>query len=94
MNYTARAQANYIDSQNATNSFSVSGFLNIEASMLIYAVSYPAWDGSGMKIAHDPTFSVFMTWDNPGFWAVILVVAGISLVAVAAILITRRKNRV
>jgi hypothetical protein len=94
LNYTARAQANYVDSQNATNSFSVSGFLNIEASMLIYAVSYPAWDGSGMKIAHDPTFSVFMTWDNPGFWAVILVVAGISLVAVAAILITRRKNRV
>lgn len=94
MNYTARAQANYVDSQNATNSFSVSGFLNIEASMLIYAVSYPDWDGSGMKIAHDPTFSVFMTWDNPGFWAVILVVAGISLVAVAAILITRRKNRV
>jgi hypothetical protein len=94
MNMTANAQATYVDSETPSNSFKVSGFLNLETSILIYAVSYPEFNGSGAQIDHDPTFSVFMTWDNPGFWAVILVVAGISLVAVAAILITRRKNRV
>jgi len=93
-NYTATADASFVDTANPSNSFEVGGFLNIEAGVMIYAVSYPAFDGSGQAIWHDPTFSVFMTWDNPGFWAVILVVAGISLVAVAAILITRRKNRV
>ncbi|MHA1110639.1 MAG: hypothetical protein ACTSRE_06020 [Promethearchaeota archaeon] len=94
MNMTASSQATYIDTDNPTNSFQAGGFLELETAILIYAVSYPEWDGSGAQIDHDPTFSVFMTWDNPGFWAVILVVAGISLVAVAAILITRRKNRV
>ncbi len=94
MNLTANAQATYIDADTPSNSFQVSGFLGLETAILIYAVSYPEFNGSGAQIDHDPTFSVFMTWDNPGFWAVILVVAGISLVAVAAILITRRKNRV
>lgn len=94
MNLTANAQATYIDADTPSNSFQVGGFLGLETAILIYAVSYPEFNGSGAQIDHDPTFSVFMTWDNPGFWAVILVVAGISLVAVAAILITRRKNRV
>jgi hypothetical protein len=93
-NYTATADATFVDTASPAKSFQVAGFLNVEAGVMIYAVSYPEFDGSGLAIWHDPTFSVFMTWDNPGFWAVILVVAGISLVAVAAILITRRKNRV
>jgi hypothetical protein len=92
--FDASANIRYEDPGNPTQSFEAGGYLNISSSILIYAVSYPTFNGSGEGIWHDPTFSVFMTWDNPGFWAVILVVAGITLVAVAAILITRRKNRI
>jgi len=94
LNFNAQANVQYIDTTNPVNSFSATGVLNIEASAMIYAVSYPTWNGSGDELWHDPTFSVFMTWDNPGFWAVILVVGGVTLVAVAAIMITKKKNRV
>jgi hypothetical protein len=92
--FDASAQVRYENAAAPQQSFQAGGYLNISASILIYAVNYPTWNGSGEGLWHDPTFSVFMTWDNPGFWAVILVIAGITLVAVAAILITRRKNRV
>jgi hypothetical protein len=94
LTFDASANMRYEDPGAPQQSFEAGGFIAIESAILIYAVSYPTFDGTGDGIWHDPTFSVFMTWDNPGFWAVILVVAGISLVAVAAILITRRKNRV
>lgn len=91
--FEAEANAQYVDARAPEQSFEASGFLELQASVMIYAVNYPTFDGSGDQIWHDPTFSVFMTWDNPGFWAVILVVGSVTLVAVAAIMITKRKNR-
>ena len=92
--FDAQAEVVVIDTTDPTQSFEAGGFLELESSVLIYAVNYPSWNGSGEMIWHDPTFSVFMTWDNPGFWAVILVIGGVTLVAVAAVMITRRKNRI
>ena len=65
--------------------------LNITFSVMVYAVCFPMFeDGSG--IWHDPTFSVFMVFEATGFWALILLVAGVGLVGVATILIKRRKD--
>ena len=91
--FEAEANAQYVDAGAPEQSFEAAGFLELQASVMIYAVNYPSFDGSGDQIWHDPTFSVFMTWDNPGFWAVVLVVGSVTLVAVAAIMITKRKNR-
>jgi hypothetical protein len=69
--------------------------LNITFSTMVYAVCYPSFgDGPnyGPGIWHDPTFSVFMVFDAKGFWALILLVAGVGLVGVATILIKRRKD--
>ncbi len=63
-----------------------------ELSVMVYAVCYPEFeDGSG--VWHDPTFSVFMVFQSEGFWALIVLVAGVGLVGVATILIKRRKDR-
>ncbi|MFX1431847.1 MAG: hypothetical protein ACFFCY_16900 [Promethearchaeota archaeon] len=63
-----------------------------ELSVMVYAVCYPQFeDGSG--IWHDPTFSVFMVFEGEGFWALIVLIAGVGLVGVATILIKRRKDR-
>jgi len=60
-------------------------------TVLAYAVCYPKFeDGTG--IWHDPTFSVYMVFESKGFWALILLIAGIGLVGVATVLIKRRKD--
>ena len=65
--------------------------LNITFSTLYYAVCFPEFeDGTG--IWHDPTFSVFMVFDAKGFWALILLIAGVGFVGIATILIKRRKD--
>ncbi|MBY9010160.1 MAG: hypothetical protein KGD74_09880 [Candidatus Lokiarchaeota archaeon] len=65
--------------------------LNITFSVMVYAVCFPMFeDGSG--IWHDPVFSVFMVFEPTGFWALILLVAGVGLLGVATILIKRRKD--
>ncbi|MFX1321754.1 MAG: hypothetical protein ACFFAQ_08920 [Promethearchaeota archaeon] len=65
--------------------------LNINFTVVAYAVCYPEFeDGTG--IWHDPTFSVFMTFQTPEFWALIVLIAGVGLVGVATILIKRRKD--
>ena len=65
--------------------------LNITFSVMVYAVCFPMFeDGSG--IWHDPTFSVFMVFEATGFWALILLIAGVGFVGVATILIKRRKD--
>ncbi len=65
--------------------------VNISFTVVAYAVCYPEFeDGTG--IWHDPTFSVFMTFQTPEFWALIVLIAGIGLVGVATILIKRRKD--
>ena len=70
--------------------------VNFDFSVLIYAVAYDTfgYDGwtSGDEIVHDPTFSIYIIADNPGFWAVILVVGSIALVGIAALIITKRKQ--
>lgn len=65
--------------------------LNISFNVLGYAVCYPEFeDGTG--IWHDPTFTVYMVFEATGFWALILLIAGIGLVGVATVLIKRRKD--
>jgi len=65
--------------------------INVTFNVLVYAVCYPKFnDGSG--VWHDPTFSIYMIFEAKGFWAIILLVAGVGLVGVATILIKRRKD--
>ena len=65
--------------------------LNITFSVMVYAICFPEFeDGNG--IWHDPVFSVFMVFEATGFWALILLVAGVGLLGVATILIKRRKD--
>ncbi|MFX1392367.1 MAG: hypothetical protein ACFFAH_02230 [Promethearchaeota archaeon] len=64
-------------------------------NILLYAVCYPGFNGTGKGIWHDPTFSVYMVFtpETTEFWAVILLISGISLVGIATILIKRRKDK-
>jgi len=71
--------------------FSADIGLNISFNVIFYAVTFPEFNG-GNGIWHDPTFSVFMVFETTGFWALILLVAGVGLVGVATILIKRRKD--
>jgi hypothetical protein len=65
--------------------------VNINFTVVAYAVCYPKFeDGTG--IWHDPTFSVYMVFQAPEFWALIVLIAGVGLVGVATILIKRRKD--
>ena len=60
-------------------------------TVLAYAVCYPEFeDGSG--VWNDPVFSVYMVFESKGFWALIVLVAGIGLVGLATVLIKRRKD--
>jgi hypothetical protein len=73
------------------SSFATDIRIQTELSVMVYAVCYPQFeDGSG--IWHDPTFSVFMVFQSEGFWALIVLIAGVGLVGVATILIKRRKD--
>jgi hypothetical protein len=66
--------------------------IQTELSVMVYAVCYPQFeDGTG--IWHDPTFSVYMVFQGEGFWALIVLLAGVGLVGVATILIKRSKDR-
>ncbi len=65
--------------------------LNVSFSVMIYAICFSEFD-DGTGIWHDPTFSVYMVFEAKGFWAIILLVAGVGLVGVATILIKRRKD--
>ncbi len=65
--------------------------VNISFTVVAYAICYPEFE-NGAGIWHDPTFSVFMTFQAPEFWALILLIAGVGLVGVATILIKRRKD--
>ncbi len=65
--------------------------LNVTLSVMVYAICFPMFE-KGSGIWHDPTFSVFMVFEATGFWALILLVAGVGLLGVATILIKRRKD--
>jgi hypothetical protein len=65
--------------------------VQVELNVLVWAICYPQFeDGTG--IWHDPTFSVYMVFQSEGFWALIVLIAGIGLVGVATVLIKRRKD--
>ncbi|MHA1795453.1 MAG: hypothetical protein ACTSUK_05030 [Promethearchaeota archaeon] len=80
----------YVQEDNSTAR--LNSTINFDFSLLVYAVSYDVFSSSGDEIVHDPTFSIFIVSENPGLWAVILVVGSVSLVGIAAFLITRRKQ--
>lgn len=86
----AQAQQTYVDSNNGTNV--ATSVLTVEMSVLLYAVAYPTFKGSGDAIVHDPTFSIFITFNNPGVLAILLVVGAVALVGIAAVMITKKKN--
>ena len=65
--------------------------LNVTFNVMVYAVCFPMFE-AGAGIWHDPVFNVFMVFEDTGFWALILLVAGIGLLGVATILIKRRKD--
>lgn len=64
-----------------------------EFNVMVYAVCYPEFNDTALGVYHDPTFSVYMVFESEGFWALIVLIAGVGLVGVATVLITRRKNR-
>jgi len=89
----AQAGMDYSDLSMQAGGFTASATLGIEFSVMLYSVNYPAFsDYCGGEIIHDPTFSIFMTFDAETYWAIILLVGVVALVGVAAILITRAKN--
>ncbi|MEE9378167.1 MAG: hypothetical protein V3V33_09035 [Candidatus Lokiarchaeia archaeon] len=67
--------------------------ISTEFNVGVYAVCFPEFNGSGEGVWHDPTFSVYMVFGDEGFWALILLIAGVGLIGVATILIKRRKDR-
>ena len=71
--------------------FSADIGLNISFNVVFYAVTFPEFNG-GAGIWHDPTFNMYMVFEAQGFWALILLIAGIGLVGVGTILIKRRKD--
>ena len=83
----------HVNEQDVTNSFTSDTYLSVEANALLYSVNYWTFDGSGKGVWHDPTFSVYMTWEQTQITAVLLLLGGITLVGVATILITRKKNK-
>ncbi len=93
--YTLDAQAgvDYTSSAMTGGGFTANAFLGVEFSVMLYSVNYPAFsDYSGGEIVHDPTFSIFMTFEAGTYWAIILLVGVVALVGIAAVLITRSKN--
>ena len=87
----ANAHQTYEGTPGEVDTFAADIGLNITFSVMVYAVCFPEFeDGNG--IWHDPVFSVFMVFEATGFWALILLVAGVGLLGVATILIKRRKD--
>ena len=67
--------------------------ITTEFNVMVYAVCFPEFNGTGQGIWHDPTFSVYMVFEGESFWAIVVLIAGVGLVGVATILIKRRKDR-
>lgn len=88
--WEGRNSESYTQSDNSTAQ--INSTINFDFSLLVYSVSYDVFSSSGNKIVHDPVFSIFIVSENPGIYAVILVVGSVALVGIAALLITRRKN--
>ncbi len=83
------------DNETESDDYSTNIQVSADFNVMLYAVCYPQWNGTGQGIWHDPTFSVYMVFtpEASGFWALILLVAGLGLVGVATILIKRKKDK-
>jgi hypothetical protein len=88
-------ETDFDDKDDTDDDFSADVDAAAEWNILLYAVCYPDFNGTGLGIWHDPTFSVYMVFtpEEPGFWALILLIAGVGLAGVATILIKRRKDK-
>ena len=80
------------ESGDPVNTFATDIRIQANFSVMVYAICYPEFE-EGTGIWHDPTFSVYMVFESEGFWALIVLIAGVGLVGVATILIKRRKDR-
>ena len=78
--------------QGSAETFASNISVSVEFDVLIYAVCYPEFNGTGVGIWHDPTFSVYLIFESKEFWALVVLIAGVGLVGVATILIKRRKD--
>ena len=87
----ANAHETFEGTPGEVDTFAADIGLNVTFSVMVYAVCFPEFD-DGNGIWHDPVFSVFMVFEATGFWALILLVAGVGLLGVATILIKRRKD--
>ncbi|MBD3215939.1 MAG: hypothetical protein GF311_25230 [Candidatus Lokiarchaeota archaeon] len=92
--YTLEASAHksYEGGTDEYQPYAANASLILEYNMLGYAVSYPKFDGGINGIFHDPTFNVFMVFEPTAFWALILLIGGISILGIATILIKRKKD--
>ena len=76
----------------ASQTFASDISITTEFNVMVYAVCYPEFNGLAYGVWHDPTFSVYMVFQSEGFWALIVLIAGVGLVGVATVLIKRRKD--
>lgn len=82
-----------IDESKPENSYSVNAFASVDVSTMFYAINYYTFsDHPALKIVHDPTFSVYMTFPSKTYWAIIIIFGVVALVGIAALLITKKKN--
>jgi hypothetical protein len=91
LSYNGQGKNTYQDENDETNV--ATSMLTIEYSVLAYAVAYPTFQGSGAEIWHDPTFNVFITFAPKYFWGLFLVIGSITLAAVAASKIAKKKEQ-
>jgi hypothetical protein len=78
--------------EGSADNFASNISIDVEFDVLLYAVCYPNFNGTGVGIWHDPTFSVYLIFESKEFWALVVLIAGVGLVGVATILIKRRKD--
>jgi uncharacterized membrane-anchored protein YitT (DUF2179 family) len=93
--YEERKEYEGEDEDTAEEDFSSDLSVAVTWDFMFYAVCYPEFNGTGMGIWHDPTFSVYIVFtpETTGFWALILLIAGVSLAGVACIVIKRWKDK-
>lgn len=81
-----------IDTRASQNSYTVDAFAQADVSAMWYGINYYTLDGTGERILHDPTFSVYMTFPERSVIAVVVIFLIVGFVGIAAVLITKRKN--
>lgn len=63
---------------------------NITHANYLYITAYPTY--SGYKIEHDPTLTIYLTIETPQNWFGILLIAGISAIIIASVILVRRRK--